>query len=56
MTAGSLRWIDWGSRPAADSGVRGGEAKEEMRNRGDGKKKKKKKKTKERNGGPRFHE
>ena len=25
-----LRWVDWGSRSAAGSGVRGGEAKEEM--------------------------
>ena len=28
-----LGWVDWGSRSAAGSGVRGGEAKEEMRNR-----------------------
>ena len=38
-----LGWVDWGSRLAAGSGVRCGEAKEEMRNKGDGKKKKKKK-------------
>ena len=39
-----LGWVDWRSRSAAGAGVRGGEAKEEMRNREDGKKMKKKKK------------
>ena len=48
-----LGWVDWGSRLAAGSGVRCGEAKEEMRNKGDGKKKKKKKQ--ERDGGRGFH-
>ena len=38
-----LGYVDRGSRSAAGCGVRCGEAKEEMRNKGDGKKKKKKK-------------
>ena len=38
-----LGCVDRGSRSAAGSGVRGGEAKKKRRNRGDGKKKKKKK-------------